>query len=458
MDTPTPQPTSDAKRDETVLWTKDAILEKAKIDMPDYVSTLTVNHALEFEEHVIVGKSHTKFDLPKTALTDMLLVGFYEGYGMDQRLPVYAFVYEVKRNQVGYTTLKNDANHIRLRFDYMSDINFWKPLCNIGEVLKKFAPVVSALRAFILCQFVLAGYLRNICGYTSFWSELESACKAISDSRPAQSKTPQSSAPRLGKNPATFSAPGKDGSSTAATSRCQETAVSQPQPNSAQSTENSRKRKHDEVENSNSCKSPKENTRPPYCWPSKAEIRRRDYSVPVSIPNLSSTHKLTSLTSWDDSQRPFPHPTHPLLRHPSHHQTLNPPPSRTRTLSSRKSKAMYLNSKLPQAPTRPHAQLHSSVHSKATASINKTLFRPHSKTNPSTNKLYMQQVRCRNSSANKTLPTLPPSSPFSKATPTISSKTTTLLNNLRTQQPTCSDSGTSTSLHSRTCWSRMEDW
>lgn len=265
MDTPTPQPTSDAKRDETVLWTKDAILEKAKIDMPDYVSTLTVNHALEFEEHVIVGKSHTKFDLPKTALTDMLLVGFYEGYGMDQRLPVYAFVYEVKRNQVGYTTLKNDANHIRLRFDYMSDINFWKPLCNIGEVLKKFAPVVSALRAFILCQFVLAGYLRNICGYTSFWSELESACKAISDSRPAQSKTPQSSAPRLGKNPATFSAPGKDGSSTAATSRCQETAVSQPQPNSAQSTENSRKRKHDEVENSNSCKSPKENTRPPYC-------------------------------------------------------------------------------------------------------------------------------------------------------------------------------------------------
>lgn len=262
METPAPKPTSKRRNRGIIFWTKDALLARAKIELPHYFSVLKAEHDLNLGDDFITRKRNNgRCSLPYDASPDMLLVGHYETLQQDSNSPVYAFV-GGRKNIIGYAVMESNGNHKYLNQSaWLGDIAYQEPLCHIRKAFRDDVIACYALDAFILIRFLFKGCIPYICNYESLWPDLNRACKTIAESEDIQCQTIESSVHGLGADKEAFSKNWTNSNPAAVTCGDQKKAV--PQLEATKDKGIQMKRKHDGVDDLKTCKYTKEDTCPP---------------------------------------------------------------------------------------------------------------------------------------------------------------------------------------------------
>ena len=167
----------------------------AELATSDRLLLRKASFGLQFEDYgSALKRAENKSSFPKDTLSTMLMVGGYDSHDSDDTPQVYAFLYGDKSHQVGYALFQNTYDALRLRFHGMHDIEFEEPFCDIGETWMGDSLVRTGLRAFILYQFLVAGYIQDTPSYMSFSKDLLRVCESLANT--GRESKPKSTVPR----------------------------------------------------------------------------------------------------------------------------------------------------------------------------------------------------------------------------------------------------------------------
>ncbi|KAI1522211.1 hypothetical protein PtrSN001A_011856, partial [Pyrenophora tritici-repentis] len=162
-------------------WSLDILVKRAQAEIPDY-HEVTASHDIRFAgpfgDAQIPNRKHI---IPAEASEMMLIVGSYVHESNASETIVYAFVYGVNANQIGFMYMDEQGKAERLDVCRCKEINFQTPFCYLGDNDLGQQSVRLMLRPFLLFNFLSANYLDTITHYKSFWTDLTKAFSWIAN-------------------------------------------------------------------------------------------------------------------------------------------------------------------------------------------------------------------------------------------------------------------------------------
>jgi hypothetical protein len=182
-----PPPTSILIDDNTPSWYLQTVVRQAQVEILEQFQEPPAAQYIRFEQHAVqVSSTRGKGSGPKDVLPAMLAVGEYDGPLTAVRLPVYAFIYGDKKNQIGYCYKADASAVVRLEPSALRDIAFEEPFWDLGDDKTSSQGTRGMIRALALYYFLAAGHIAEISHYSTFWNEFKRASGWIANkgSRP----------------------------------------------------------------------------------------------------------------------------------------------------------------------------------------------------------------------------------------------------------------------------------